>query len=175
MMPREAAKSSGYDASKTQAARAAAISEVVALQNSLLQKNPTKTDLSDVEAVRDVAESVMQHCAEAGVLPNVEVLAASLGISRRYFYDYLQHHKDSATAKYLETLRTGWAGLREMAMDRGAADATASIFILLNSAMGYSNQHTVEVVQPQTPLEQTDTAAARARILASLPDDLDGD
>ena len=166
-------RSSAYDAGKTQAAKAAAISEIVAIQSDLLKKNPVKADMADVEQVKVIAENVMRRCAEAGVLPNMEILAAALGFSRRGLYDFLSRHGDSTTAEFLDTLRTGWAGMRIAAMDRDVANATGSIFVLLNSSLGFTNEHKVQIEHPASPLEIADTAAARERILAALPDDVD--
>ncbi|MBR3105630.1 MAG: hypothetical protein IKH30_00440 [Clostridia bacterium] len=91
-------QSSVYDAGKTQAAKAAAIGEIVALQTELTRKNPVKTNLADVSAVRAVAENVMKECARAGLLPNMEIFASALGLSRRGMYDYLSRHSDTETA-----------------------------------------------------------------------------
>lgn len=168
-------QNSVYDAGKTQAAKAAAIGEIVALQTELTRRNPIKTNLADVSAVKAVAENVMQECARVGLLPNMEILASSLGLSRRGLYDYLSRHSDTETADYITTLQTAWAGLRQMAADRGAASETMSIFVLLNSSLGFTNQHSVEIVQPNTPLEQMDAETARKRLVDAMPFDYEGD
>ena len=167
-------QNSVYDAGKTQAAKAAAIGEIVALQTELSRKNPVKTNLADVDAVRAVAENVTQECARAGLLPNMEIFAASLGLSRRGLYDYLSHHNDTKTADFITTLQIAWAGLRQMAADRGAASETMSIFVLLNSSMGFTNQHSVELTQHENPFDRTsmdDEALARKYLAGAVKTD----
>ncbi len=162
----------GYSPAETAAVRAEAVGEIVSSQLTLLTKSPTKTDLNDITAVQTVAEMLMQNCASIGVLPNFETLAAALGLSRRGLYRHLENHPESETSKYLDRLRTLWAGARQMAMDRGVSDPTTGIFILLNSHLDFSNQHQVEITQPRNPLEVSPEtlAESRRRYLAALPD-----
>lgn len=172
--PERQTEKKGYGgASETAAVRGETIGQIVSSQAALLTKACTKADLSDTEAVREIAEALMQKCAALGCLPNFELLSAALGLSRRALYKYLENHPDDETARFLDQLRTAWAGMRVMAMDRGVSDVTAGIFVLLNSNLGFSNQHTVEITQPQNPievgLERVETI--RARYIEALPEE----
>ena len=162
----------GYGgAGETQQAKAAVIAEIVSSQAALFSKAPTKTNMNDLEAVQAVAAECMENCGRMGVLPNMEILAAALGYSRRGLYKYLECHPDTPTSEFLDCIRTAWAGMRIMAADRGAVDPTTSIFVLLNSSLDFSNQHNVLIETPANPLDgvNTDTAAARERLLSALP------
>ncbi len=168
----------GYGgAGETQQAKAAVIESIVSAQSVLYSRAMEKTNLNDVEAVKAVAASCMDTCGKLGVLPNFEALAAALGYSRRGLYKYLECHPDTPTSEFLDCIRTAWAGLRIMAADRQAVDPTTSIFVLLNSSLDFSNQHNVLIETPANPLDgvNTDTAAARERLLSALPDITDGD
>lgn len=161
-----------YSPQETAAVKAATIAEIVGVQTGLLERAPEKINLSDLAAVQRVANTCMQKCADVGVLPNFELLAAALGRSRRGLYFYLEQHPDTATTAYIDRLRTAWASMRQMAADRGVADVTMSIFVLLNSSLGFTNQHQIEISQPKNPLDPPDEATAeavRAKYLAALP------
>ena len=166
-------KGQRYSPEQTAMIRMETVSAIVEKQTGLLQRATTKTDLNDIDAVEKIVNNYMQQCAELGCIPNFEGCAASLGYSRRGLYDRIERHPESDVAVYLDRVRTAWASMRQMAADRGAADVTMSIFILLNSSLGFTNQHSVEISQPQNPLEPglSDTAAARQRILSALPED----
>ncbi|MBR1606977.1 MAG: hypothetical protein IJ664_04635 [Clostridia bacterium] len=164
-----------YSPAQTQAVKAETIGDIVAAQARLLEKAPTKTDLNDLQAVKTVLSSYMQECACAGCLPTFEGAAAMLGFSRRGLYDRLERYPDSELAAYLDRMRTMWTAMRIAAADRGAVGETLSIFLLLNSSQGFSNQHQIQIEQPAAPLPSaTESDAARRRILEALPE-WDGD
>ena len=140
-----------YSPAETALVRMEAVSAIVDAQAKLLERAPTKTDLNDVAAVEAVVNGYMQECARLGCIPNFEGAAASLGYSRRGLYDRIERYPDSDVAAYLDRVRTAWASMRQMAADRGVADVTMSIFVLLNSSMGFTNQHQVEIKQPENP------------------------
>lgn len=172
MIPEQ--KNKSYSPETTAAVRSDVIGQIVSLQADMLIKSPIRTDLNDLEAVREITQRFMIKCAENGCLPNVESLSAALGISRRMFYKFLETHPESPTASYLDQVRTSWAGCRLMAADRKAVDPTISIFLLLNSSLGFSNQTKVEFTTPATPLDgfsQEQIEAARQRYLSSIPDE----
>lgn len=162
-----------YSPARTQEARAAAVRDIVRVSSDLLQKASVRTDLNDTEAVRMVAEGMIDRCSTAGVLPTVELLAACLGHSRRSIYKWIAAHPESQTTAFFDQLRTAFSACRIAAADRGAASETLSIFLLLNSSEGYTNQHKVEITQPQNPievdLERVETI--RARYIAALPEE----
>ena len=161
-----------YSPGKTQEARAQAVRDIVSTSADLMRKAPIRTSLHDAEAVRRVAESMMDRCSTTGLLPTVELLAACLGHSRRGLYKWLSDNPNSPTAEYLDQLRTAFSACRIAAADRGAADSSVSIFLLLNSNEGYTNEHRLEISQPQSPLEigQEEIEKARQRFLSALPD-----
>ena len=156
---------------ETAMVRSSAVSEILSAQVEVL-KNREKVDLHDAEAVRMAAADYLRQCAERGTLPNLEGLAFRCGISRRWIYEFLSKYPDSESAKFLDLLRTGMASARISAMDKGAVDVAGSIFILLNSSLGYSNNHQIELIQPTNPLDVSagDVAAVRQRYLDALPD-----
>lgn len=161
----------GYDPSQTQIAKAAAISEIVAGSAELIEKSEVRTNLYDLTAVKDVTSRYMESCSRLGIVPSLEGLSAALGISRRWLYQFLADHPDEETSKFLDRFRTASAAIRIAAADRGAADPSVSIFVLLNSSMGYTNDHRIELVQQTNPLDVNvmDIEAARRRYLDELP------
>ena len=146
---------------------------IVATQADLLTKAPVRTDLNDVIAVKAVTEALMQKCAALGCLPNFELLACSLGLSRRRLYRFLEEHAESETALYLDTVRTGWSAARQMAMDAGACNVVSGIFVLKNSGLGFVDNTQLEITQPKSPLESSleQTQTIKAKYLDALPDD----
>lgn len=160
-------KRKSYSPAETAAVRSATIAEIVSVQAGLMERAPKKTDLNDLEAVRRVSDTCMRKCADAGLLPNFELLAAALGYSRRGLYFYIEQHKDSETVEYIDRLRTAWAAARQMAADRGACGETMSIFVLLNSSLGFTNQHQIEVISPQNPLDGKSEEELAARYLTA--------
>ena len=162
----------GYGgAGETQQAKAAVIESIVSAQSVLCTRAAEKVNLNDVEAVKAVAASCMDTCGKLGVLPNFEALAAALGYSRSGLYKFLETHADAPAAEFIDRLRTSWAAMRIMASDRQAVDPTTSIFILLNSSLGFSNRHDIAIETPTGPLDgvSENTAAAQQRILSALP------
>ena len=172
MIPEQ--KNKSYSPETTAAVRSDVIGQIVATQADLLKKAPVRTDLNDLTSVKEITENFMMKCAEHGCLPNLEALSASLGLSRRAVYKHLETYPDSPVSKYLDQVRTLWAGMRVMAADKKAVDPTVSIFVLLNSSLGFSNQTKVEFSTPATPLDsfsQEQIEAARQRYLSSIPDE----
>ena len=159
-----------YSPAETALVKCQTIQQIVDAQSHMLDRAPEKTNLNDLAAVQRVASECMRKCADIGCLPNFEMLAAQLGYSRRGLYDFVERHGKTESAEYIDRLRTAWASMRQMAADRGAVSDTMSIFVLLNSSLGFTNQHTVEIQQPKGPLDDLDAEAARERILASIPE-----
>lgn len=160
-------------AGETQAVRVKSVSDIVDLQTWLLERAKERTNLRDTEAVRRVAAEVMTECGRIGVLPNFEQLASALGYSRRGLYDFLERHPEEATVEFIDQLRTSWAAARQMAADRGVVGETMSIFVLLNSSLGFTNQHQIEFTANPGPLELSaaDVDAVRQRYVEALPPD----
>ena len=159
-------KRRSYHPEDTATVRKNTINQIVTLQGEFLRA-PSRTDLHDLAAVQTVTNECMQKCAEAGVLPNMEALAACLGIGRQTLYDFIHANRDSQTVQYLNRVRTAWAAARQMAADRGVVDATHSIFVLLNSSLGFTNEHRIELSQRNALLDcdPGDAEAARRKYL----------
>lgn len=138
---------------------------------AMLTKSPERIDLNDTDKVKEVAERVVQRCAESGLLPSVELLAAALGHSRRNLYLFLANHPDSPSAQFIASWRTATVAMRIAATDKGAADSTLTIFLALNSAEGFSNAHQVEILPPSAPFGMDPTALEDLdKIVTALPD-----
>lgn len=153
-----------YSPQETALVRQETVASIVNAQNRIFERAPEKTNLNDVTAVQRVANTCMTECAQIGCLPNFEMLAASLGYSRRGLYDFIERHPETETAAFIDRVRTAWASMRQMAADRGAVSEAMSIFILLNSGQGFTNRHDLEIRQPENPFAgsaQDDEALAR--------------
>lgn len=159
-------------ASETQLVRAEAISQIVASQTALMEKRSVRINLNDLSDVRQAVKQYTDTCAECGVLPTMEGLAAILGHSRQNFYKYLRNHPDTETASFLDSLRTAWAAMRIAAADRGAASESISIFVLLNSNLDFTNEHKIAIEPVRTPLavspEEVETI--RRKYITALPE-----
>lgn len=160
-----------YDPQATADVKSNAIAQVLQMQLRMGQKNPIRVDMRDVDAVRETAARYVKACADANIMPNIEGLCAQLGISRRWFYKYLDEHPDTQTAILLDRIRTEWASARIALAERGVLDSTMVIFLSLNSSLGFSNEHRLVVEPPSAPLEAVDSDAARSRIVEALPCD----
>ena len=85
-------------------------------------------------------------CADVGILPNLEGLAARLGLSRSFVYRYIREHGEKdPTALFLNQTRLSWASARMALAERGVLDTPMSIFILRNSGLNLSNRDDPEV------------------------------
>lgn len=160
-----------YDPQATADVKSNAIGRVLEMQLRMGQKNPIRVDMRDVDAVRETAARYVKACADASIMPNIEGFCAQLGISRRYFYKYLEEHPDTQTAILLDRIRTQWASARIALAERGVLDSSMVIFLTLNSSLGYTNEHRFVVEPAGTPLESVDAETARNRIVEALPGD----
>ncbi|MBR1585168.1 MAG: hypothetical protein IJ662_06490 [Clostridia bacterium] len=144
-----------YSPRETADIRSEAITAMLNSQLELSRKATERTDLHDLAAVQTTVERYVAACAGASVLPNIEGMAASLGVSRRRIYQIWDERPDDPVALYLDRKRLEWASARIALAERGMLDSTMSIFITLNSGLGYSNRHDVTVEMPlQNPLER---------------------
>ena len=108
-----------YTPEMTQQVKQAAISKALTVQVDALQRNPERTSLSDYNKCVEIASQYVTACANVGVLPSVEGLCANLGVSRRWFYSFIERHPDSETAQYFDRLRLSWAATRMALVERG--------------------------------------------------------
>lgn len=167
-------KRNSYSPEQTAEIKRNTINEIVDIQSKLLEQMPTRTDLSDLSAVRAVAFDCMTKCAEAGIIPSFEMLAAALGYSRRGLYAYIERNPDTSTTDFIDRLRTAWAACRIAAADRGAVGETMSIFVLLNSSLGFSNQHQIEIsATTDDALDHRSVEEIREFYLHSLPEPIE--
>lgn len=129
-----------YSPQQTAAIRKAAVQDVLNAQTDLLIKADTRTNLNNLEDVQRVTREYVAMCGDVGIVPNLEGLAARLGLSRSYIYRYIREHgEENPTAAFLNQARLSWASARMALAERGVLDSAMSIFILRNSALGLSN------------------------------------
>lgn len=138
-------KPTRYSPRETDSIRKAAVQDVLLAQTDLLIKAEHRTDLGDIDAVRTVTGEYMRICADTGICPNLEGLAARLGISRARVYRFIKDHPDSETARFLDQARLMWASARMSLCERGFLDPAMSIFILKNSELNFADRHELTV------------------------------
>lgn len=174
-----------YSPQQTAAIRKAAVQDVILAQTDLLRKADTRTNLNDAEAVRRVTEEYIAVCGDVGIVPNLEGLAARLGMTRSYVYRFIREHgEDNPTAAYLNQARLSWASARMALAERGLLDSPMSIFILRNSGLNFSNRDDPEVdveAQEKKPpwlrglTEEEESRRLREYLQCLTPDDEDAD
>lgn len=125
------------------AAKAEGISRIVKNRRALARTD--KVDLNNLEDVKRICAEYETNCEVNGLLPNFSGLCSCLGISRAWAYLYISQNGDSETARFFDLVRTRWASMREDAMSAGCADTAASIFLLKNSNLGYSDKNEIKV------------------------------
>lgn len=174
-VPERSKRSSTYSASETAEIRNGLIKKAINVHFNRVTKCPVKTDLSDLPAVKEVAERFIKECLEASILPNYEGLAAQLGISRNYAYEYLRNHPETSTAEYLNNLRLAMASLRMSLAESKVVDNATAIFILKNSEFGLADKIDIQPTEPQNPLKDiaVDAESARRRLIEAIPEDDD--
>lgn len=168
-----AEQSESYSPALTERIKRQAVSEIVTAGKEMLIKSPQKIDLSDVNQLIRVTDDYLSRCIRIGVLPTLQGVAASAGVSRRMIYKYLEEHEGTESADYLERLRSAFTQMRIEAVDKNAAKEVMSIFLLKNSSQGFRDKIDFEPVQPLNPLADLDAAAAKKRILDAIPVDDD--
>lgn len=163
----------GYSPRETSEVKSETLSRIIAVQHGMMEKADTRTDLSDVNAVKRTVGEYFARCQAASICPSFEGICAACGVSRKTGYKYLREHPDSETTKFLEITQTELAAIRTAAADREAINPTFAIFQLLNSNLGFTNRHDVEFIQPEpNPLEAgEDVETVRRRYLEALPPD----
>ena len=135
-----------YSPQQTAAIRKAAVQDVLNAQTDLLIKADTRTNLNNLEDVQRVTREYVTMCGDVGIVPNLEGLAARLGLSRSYTYRFIREHgEDNPTAAFLNQQRLSWASARMALAERGMLDSPMSIFILRNSGLNFSNRDEPEV------------------------------
>ena len=142
-----------YSPQQTAAIRKAAVQDVLLAQTNLLEKADTRTNLKNVEDVQRVTAEYINMCADVGIVPILEGLAARLGLSRSYIYRYIRESAETdPTAAFLNSQRLAWASARMALAERGMLDSPMSIFILRNSGLNFSNRD-----EPEVDVEEQDT------------------
>ena len=168
--PEEAQAGVYRGAGQTAEIRQGIIRDVVRTHKNLLRSSRGKVDLSDAEAVRDVAERYMETCIAGGMIPSITGLASMLGFSRVAIYDHLRKHPESDTSQLLEQLRTSWAAARIACAERGGTSEAITIFLLKNSSLEFADRIEVQPVVT-SPLDNLDSNEARKRLTEAIPDD----
>lgn len=158
-------------AAQTSEVKQRTIRDIVRTHRELIQGSAGKTDLSNTERVRAVAESYMKNCEINGVIPSITGLSALLGVTRAGIYKHLQEHPNSETSHLIERLRTSWASIRIACAERGATSEAITIFLLKNSALGFVDKLEIEPVQPVSPLDGLNADEARKRLTEAMPDE----
>ena len=164
-----------YSPELTAQIRKAKVVDVLTAQTRLLERNPQKTDLHDLEAVKAVTSRYIETCKEIGFCPNVETLCAQLGIGRSWFYKYVKENPEDPTAQFLNRIRLAWAGARVSLAEAGAIDNSMSIFYLKNSGLNFSDKHEIEVdmetkeTRPTWALGMDEETYAK-KLIESLPE-----
>lgn len=135
-----------YSPQQTAAIRKAAVQDVLNAQTDLLIKADTRTNLNDLADVQRVTREYVTMCGDVGIVPNLEGLAARLGLSRSYVYRFIREHgEDNPTAAFLNQQRLSWASARMALAERGMLDSAMSIFVLRNSGLNFSNRDEPEI------------------------------
>ena len=171
VVPDSNRKSSVYSASETQEVRHEAIKKALSVQLGMLQKSQVRTDLHDLTAVQATTENYIHRCSEAGLMPNFEGVAASLGISRKWAYEYIRKFNSDPTAEYLNTIRLSLASIRMTLSEGKVLDPASSIFILKNSDMGYADRVEITPAEPQSPYTTLSEEQLKQKYLADMTDD----
>lgn len=152
--------------------RAAQISSDVALKHRLLDQAEKKVKFSDLGDVKRRVGSYLTACQEAAAIPTMSGLALSFGVTRQAIYKFVNEHKESASAEYLETVRELMADCLVSAGLGKSTDAAVTIFILKNHH-NYADRVEIAPVKedfgPLGPLENPEEL--RRRIEANVVDD----
>lgn len=164
-------RASVYSAKETAEIRNGLIKKAINAQLDIMTKCPIRTDLHDLSAVKEVSERYIHRCAEASILPNFEGLCASLGISRKWGYEYCRLHEEDKTAQYLNNLRLSMASVRMSLSESKVIDNATAIFILKNSGFDFADRIDIQPTEPHNPLKDLDPIEARRRLIESVPDD----
>lgn len=165
-----------YSPRETADVKAESITTLLSSQLALSKKSATRTDLHNLAAVQETVERYVTACAGAAVIPNIEGMAAALGVSRRRIYQIWDERPDDPVALYLDRKRLEWASARIALAEKGAIDSTMAIFVTLNSGLGYSNKHDVTFETVQNPLDRlggtADEELATKYLLGAVPSDV---
>lgn len=160
----------GYSPEMTQEVRKAVIRRALD-STKALTKQTERINVSDTARLSEVATDYIERCKDAGLVPNLEGLAASIGCSRRWLYIFCDENPQHPSAALIDRLRSGWMSLRFSLSEARVLDPATVIFIAKNSGLGYSDRQEYEFVKPDNPLSSLgDPEAARRRILEALPD-----
>ena len=161
-------------AGDTAEVRAQTVREILRVQSGLLFEKPTeRVHLNNVDEVIAVCKTYVNICLEKGLIPGFQGFATICGVSRNALYDFLRKNPDSPSGIFLEKMRTAFMATRQNAVDRGAAAESMSIFLMKNSYQDYTDRMELTPAQPDNPLKDMDAEAARARLMAAIPEDDD--
>lgn len=161
-------------AGETAEVRAQTVRDILQVQAGLLFEKPTeRVHLNNVAEVISACKTYVDVCIEKGLIPGFQGFATICGVSRNALYDYLRKNPDSPSGIFLEKMRTAFMATRQNAVDRNAAAESMSIFLMKNSYQDYTDRMELTPAEPSNPLKDMDAEAARARLIAAIPEDDD--
>jgi len=113
--------------------------------NLKVAKKKGRVNLDNADELRAAADSYMSACKLSGTIPSMLDFCPSLGHSRQSVYSYIATHGNTESARFLDSLRSAWAGVfQQLAMLRVCSEATA-IFVLKNCGQGMSDRTDVDM------------------------------
>lgn len=113
--------------------------------NLKIAKRNGRVNLDDVEELRASADRYMQGCKLSGAIPSMLDFCPSLGHSRQNVYHYISTHGNRASAQFLDSLRSAWAGIyQQLGMTRVCSEAV-SIFVMKNAGQGMADKTDVDM------------------------------
>ena len=160
-----------YDPSATAEIREQAIRTTIQANFTDLIKSPVKVDLHDLSMTKAMTERYITRCVELSVIPSFEGLCASLGITRKWAYEFLRNHPGEPTAEFLDNIRLAMAATRMSLAETKILDPATAIFVLKNSNLGFADRIAIEEPENHNPMAELDVAGARERLIAAIPDD----
>ena len=143
-------------------------------------KKKGRVNLDDVDELRTAADNYMQACKMSGTIPSMLGFCPSIGYSRQHVYTFISTKGNTASARFLDSLRSAWAAIfQQLAMTRVCSEPVA-IFALKNSGQGMADRTDVDmnVTNNARAWYEDDTLSDeefKARIMAYLDDGTTGD
>jgi len=134
-----------YSPRITEELRTIAVCNAIDTDVEMLEKYPGKTNLKDLNAVKNVYINYANSCKKSGRYPVFEGLASWLGYSRRGLYTFIENNPNDETTDFLDRIRTAWAGNRQQLAEIGKFSDASSIFILKNSGLGFVDKAEVDL------------------------------
>ena len=97
-----------------------------------------RVDLTDLNAVREAADSYLQACKIAGVVPTISGFSAALGYSRQWICKVAE--KQTEVGGYLSALFAAFSSCLEQMSLMRQTDPATSIFLMKNGSVGMTDR-----------------------------------